>query len=125
MVIGHLQFNSIDGLPQKVCRKCISALRAAFVFRKMCEENDVKLREYFGQHLVSVKEDKFDVYFVDDSCDSGDASKFDPNVNADYPFEDDPVADEKEIIEEDIKMCPNEILMNTSVNNVDENDRPR
>lgn len=91
----------------------------------MCEENDVKLREHFGQHLVSVKEDKFDVYFVDDSCDSGDASKFDSNSNADYPFEDDPVADEKVIIEDDSKMCPNEILMDTSVNNVDENDRPR
>lgn len=82
--LNSLQIHSDDGLPQKVCRKCISTIRAAFVFRKMCEENDAKLREFFSQvNMVSVKEDKFEVFFVDDSCNSADASKFDANLSAD------------------------------------------
>lgn len=87
-----------------MCRKCISAVKAAFDFRKMCEQNDVKLREYFGQHLLTVKEDKFDVYFVDDSCNSGDASQFDTNLNAGYTFADDHTAEQKVVIENDTKM---------------------
>lgn len=46
----HFQFISGDGLPQKVCRKCIAALSTACAFRKMCLENDIKLREYFGRY---------------------------------------------------------------------------
>lgn len=125
LVFGaHLQFSAEDGLPQRVCRKCISAVRAAFDFKKMCEESDVKLREYFGQHLVTVKEDKFDIYFVDDSCDSGDVNKFDTSLNADYSFADEQITEQKVIIESGNKMHTNEILMDTKCNDDGPNDRP-
>lgn len=119
----HTQFNLDDGLPQKVCRKCISSLKAAIVFRKICEESDVKLREYFGQHLHSVKEDKFEVYFVDDSCDSGDVSKFD--ADADYSYTSEQTADQRGIIENGCKIDTDEIKMDIRIDRVEENYRCR
>lgn len=81
-----------------MCRKCIAAVRAAFNFRKLCEQNDAKLREFFGQHLVTVKEDKFDIYFVDDSCDSTEEAKFDANLTADYSYINERMDEEQKVI---------------------------
>lgn len=50
-----LQIKSDDGLPHKVCMKCVSDVEAAFAYKTMCEENDVKLRDYFRVHLASVQ----------------------------------------------------------------------
>lgn len=109
-------------MPQKVCRKCISALRAAFVFREMCQRSDAKLREYFEQNLVSVKEDKFDVYFVDDSCETGKVSQFD---NDDYHFCNEQTGEQKVEIENDIKMQADGISMEIRINKVEPSFRPR
>lgn len=123
--LHSLQIHPDDGLPQKVCRKCISTIRAAFVFRKMCEENDAKLREYFTHHMVNVKEDKFEVYFVDDSCNSADASKFDANSSADYSFADDPTTEQKVVVGIGDNVHTGEVLMDIPVNKHEQNDLPR
>lgn len=47
------QIKSNDGLPQHVCTECVSELRIAFVYKKKCEESDIKLRDYFREHLHS------------------------------------------------------------------------
>lgn len=51
----HSQVKSSDGLPQHVCRECVSELRTAFAYKKRCEDSDYKLREYFREHLCSAE----------------------------------------------------------------------
>lgn len=54
-LLAHSQFKSNDGLPQHVCKKCASELQIAFAYKKKCEESDVKLRDYFRQHLCNAR----------------------------------------------------------------------
>lgn len=49
-IVSHSQIKSSDGLPQHVCRKCVSELRIAFAYKKRCEDSDYKLRDYFHEH---------------------------------------------------------------------------
>lgn len=112
-------------MPKKVCRKCISALRAAFVFREMCQRSDAKLREYFEQNLVNVKEDKFDVYFVDDSCETEHVSQFETHLNDDYAFSNQQNGEQKVVIENGIKTDTDEISMDIRINKVEHSVRPR
>lgn len=46
-----LQIEADDGLPQNVCKKCISKIQAAIAYRQKCEQSDVELRRVFQQRL--------------------------------------------------------------------------
>lgn len=46
-----------------MCKQCVSELRIAFAYKKKCEESDLKLRDYFREHLGGpyVKLEKMDM----------------------------------------------------------------
>lgn len=91
----------------------------------MCQRSDAKLREYFEQNLVSVKEDKFDVYFVDDSCETGDVSQFENHLSDGCPFSNQQTGEQKVAIENGIIMHTDEISMDIRINKVEQSVRPR
>lgn len=75
----HLQIHSDDGLPQRLCRSCVTALKPAYVLLRTCRESDIKLRAYFEQpvansvyleetHFVDVKETHFNPTDVEPKC---------------------------------------------------------
>lgn len=91
-ICDHFQFDAEDGLPQKVCRKCIATLKAAYTFREMCRENDMKLRDYFEQislNSIYVKEENFENFNA--PC-ASDADLKSPNQRSEdvemNPFDD-------------------------------------
>lgn len=50
-MFGILQIEADDGLPQNVCQKCVTNIRAAFVYRQKCEQSDAELRELFQKQF--------------------------------------------------------------------------
>lgn len=53
--ISSYQFNPADGLPPNICVECAAALIAAFTYKRMSEESDVKLREIFLQRCSNAQ----------------------------------------------------------------------
>lgn len=72
-----MQIESNDGLPQCVCIKCFMSIRAAFLYRKMCEKSDAELREKFQSHLAN---DFFKVERTDAFIDPLDENEVLPEI---------------------------------------------
>lgn len=47
---SNFQIEADDGLPQNVCKKCVSDIRVAFAYRQKCEQSDAELREMFQRN---------------------------------------------------------------------------
>ncbi|GAB0098130.1 hypothetical protein DMENIID0001_138330 [Sergentomyia squamirostris] len=45
MACASIQVWQNDGLPAKICTKCVAKLHIAFQFRKLCEKSDARLRK--------------------------------------------------------------------------------
>ncbi|XP_026462182.1 zinc finger protein 583-like [Ctenocephalides felis] len=48
-----IELNENDGLPHKVCKKCVAQLESVLEFREQCIRNDVTLR----QQVINVKQE--------------------------------------------------------------------
>ncbi|XP_065088676.1 zinc finger protein 271-like [Ochlerotatus camptorhynchus] len=55
------QINENDGMPSRLCRKCVSDVTAAYEFRKRYEESDSLLREYISRRKVKPTGERDDV----------------------------------------------------------------
>ncbi|KAL1374853.1 hypothetical protein pipiens_017853 [Culex pipiens pipiens] len=47
-----VQIEADDGLPQRVCRRCVASLDQADTFRRQCQEADAWWRFNFGENVV-------------------------------------------------------------------------
>lgn len=103
------------------------------MFRTMCQENDVKLRDYFGQRSsdsACVKEEHFDE--VDARYDSNADPELDAKIFVELTFTEEQIKTHEidphdEAGENDDNMHPHEVKLDNSTENTDTepSDRPR
>lgn len=88
----HFQILPDDNLPQSICVDCVEKVQNAFVYKKMCENSDEKLRTYV--HTISnieikpnipIEENTTNSVFVPEMVDFSDSYEhpdlFDENVD--------------------------------------------
>ncbi|KAG4065130.1 hypothetical protein HA402_007527 [Bradysia odoriphaga] len=62
MSITKVEINHDDGMPQKICNLCKTAVHQAYLYKLKCEESDSKLRKYFRKKVnnLNIKEELHD-----------------------------------------------------------------
>lgn len=89
------QINHNDGMPQKICNLCKTAVHQAYLYKLKCEESDFKLRKHLGKKCpdLDIKEElqdygsfcQTDLTLTDDPFQP--SIEVDVNILTDYPTE--------------------------------------
>ncbi|KAJ6635839.1 Zinc finger protein [Pseudolycoriella hygida] len=90
MSITKVEINLDDGMPQKICNLCKTAVHQAYLYKMKCEESDFKLRKYLRRKCqnLNIKEelqifDQNDLTLSDDPFNP--TIEVDINIHTDFP----------------------------------------
>ncbi|XP_037040901.1 zinc finger protein 84-like isoform X2 [Bradysia coprophila] len=100
MSITKVEINHDDGMPQKICNLCKTAVHQAYLYKLKCEESDSKLRKYFHKkvHNLNIKEELQDYGNLDQQDLSLADDPFQPSIEVDVNILNDGTDDRKESI---------------------------
>lgn len=48
MICAKVRINKNDGLPSSICNNCFYRLGIAYSFKDLCENSEIRLRQYLG-----------------------------------------------------------------------------
>lgn len=98
---SYFKINHDDGMPQKICNLCKTAVHQAYLYKLKCEESDSKLRKYFHKkvHNLNIKEELHDYGNSDQQDLSLADDPFQPSIEVDVNIlNDGGIEDRKESI---------------------------
>lgn len=54
---GGIKIEVRDDLPRKICEQCLFSLNVAYDFRNLCQTNDMKLKDFFANGKLKIKDE--------------------------------------------------------------------
>ncbi|XP_055849432.1 transcription factor Ouib-like [Episyrphus balteatus] len=56
-ICGGIKLELRDGLPKKICSKCVTSLNISYEFRDICQTNDLKLKQMLADEELEIKDE--------------------------------------------------------------------